>query len=308
MVMSERSPKPRSSQAIRNEGLLSIGDLSKGTGITPDAIRSWERRYGRPRPVRRPSGHRRYTYQDLRWLRKVAQALGRGHRASIAVLADDAELESLLGDASAADEEEIRELLRLVRSFDRVAVLSILGETWSELGPYAVLERWIVPLTAAVGRAWADGELDIRHEHFLTEVLQDYLRGRRVACGLRPGAPTLVLTTLPGERHGLGLQMAALVGTLEGIRARVLGTETPVPEIVQAAREAEALGVAISVSSSTGGVATDRMLSELRGALPDAMPLIVGGGGACGPRRPVRGVLYLASLDELGERLRKGAL
>lgn len=306
--MSKRSPNSRSSQAIRNEGLLSIGDLSRATGVTPDAIRSWERRYGKPRPVRRPSGHRRYTLEDLRWLRKVAHALSRGHRASTAVQADDAQLESLLAGPAETDGEEIRELLRLVRSYDRTAIVSALREAWSKLGPYAALRQTIAPLTTAVGLAWANGDLDIRHEHFVTEVLEDFLRARRLECELAPEPPALLLTTLPGERHGLGLQMVALVCALEGCRGRVLATETPVGEIVRAAREAEARGVVISISASTGGVETDHVLTDLRRALPESMALIVGGSGACGPRRPVRGALYVGSLDELGERLRSREL
>lgn len=306
--MAKRSPNSRSSEAIRNEDLLSIGDLSRATGITPDAIRSWERRYGRPRPVRRPSGHRRYTHEDLRWLRKVAHALGRGHRASIAVQADEAQLEALLADPTDAAKEEAHELLDHVRAYRRTAISSALRETWSELGPYAFLSRTIVPLTTAVGRAWVDGEFDIRHEHFLTEILEDFLRARRLECDLDPGAPTLLLTTLPGERHGIGLQMVALVCALEGFRGQLLGTETPVAEIVRAAREAEVLGVAISVSVSSGGVETDRTLTDLRRVLPESMALIVGGTGACGPRRPVRGAVYVSTLDELGDLLRRKAL
>lgn len=306
--MPRRSPNSRSSQAARSEGWLSIGDLSRATGLTPDAIRAWERRYGKPRPVRRPSGHRRYTRRDLRWLRRVAEALRRGHRASVAIRADDAQLESLLAGPPAADGEQVRELLRLVRSYGRVAIVSYLREAWSGLGPYAVLTGTIAPLATAVGRAWADGELDIRHEHFLTEVLEDFLRARRLECEPDPEAPTLLLTTLPGERHGIGLQMVAVVCALEGFRARILGTETPAGEIVRAAREAGARGVAISVSVATGGVETDRALTELRRALPESTALIVGGSGARGPRRPVRGTLCVGTLDELGEVLRTGGL
>ncbi len=41
------------------------------TGIKPDTLRAWERRYGLPEPQRTASGHRLYTDRDvatLKWL------------------------------------------------------------------------------------------------------------------------------------------------------------------------------------------------------------------------------------------------
>ena len=41
------------------------------TGIKPDTLRAWERRYGLPEPQRTASGHRLYTERDvatLKWL------------------------------------------------------------------------------------------------------------------------------------------------------------------------------------------------------------------------------------------------
>ena len=46
--------------------------FERDTGIGRDTLRVWERRYGRPEPIRLPSGHRRYTAEQIRWLRRVA--------------------------------------------------------------------------------------------------------------------------------------------------------------------------------------------------------------------------------------------
>lgn len=61
----------------------SIGDLADATDIAPATIRVWERRYGRPKPVRLPSGHRRYSSDEVTWLRRVGEALANGHRPSV---------------------------------------------------------------------------------------------------------------------------------------------------------------------------------------------------------------------------------
>src|SRR5690606_11568244 len=82
---------------------LSIGDLAEACGISVDTLRVWERRYGRPEPVRLPSGPRRYTEAHVRWLRRVATALATGHRAGAAVTASEEQLEQMIASAAAAD-------------------------------------------------------------------------------------------------------------------------------------------------------------------------------------------------------------
>ena len=79
-----------------SRNLLSIGDVANATGISTDTIRVWERRYGKPVPIRLPSGHRRYTVDQMHWLRRVAEALAQGARPSKVVKADEAELDAFL--------------------------------------------------------------------------------------------------------------------------------------------------------------------------------------------------------------------
>jgi DICT domain-containing protein len=44
---------------------LTIGDLTERTGVPSATLRSWESRYGFPRPVRLAGGHRRYGEPDV---------------------------------------------------------------------------------------------------------------------------------------------------------------------------------------------------------------------------------------------------
>jgi DICT domain-containing protein len=44
---------------------LTISDLAERTGLAPATLRSWESRYGFPRPSRLAGGHRRYADQDV---------------------------------------------------------------------------------------------------------------------------------------------------------------------------------------------------------------------------------------------------
>jgi DNA-binding transcriptional MerR regulator/methylmalonyl-CoA mutase cobalamin-binding subunit len=285
-------------------GLLSIGEVAEATGISSDTIRVWERRYGRPEPIRLPSGHRRYSIEQVHWLRRVAAALALGNRASRAVRAGEAELDEML--AELVDEERAEVLAALVdavRAYREPPITERLWRDWSELGPERTLTRTVAPLMDAVGEAWAAGELDVRHEHFLSEVTEHFLRSARLSLEHARHGPVVILATLESEHHALGLHMAAITVVLAGGRPIVLGRGTPVREIAQAAREAKASVVALSVSLATGGVETDRVLAELRRQLPPEIRLAVGGRGARGVRRGPRGVEYPEGLEGFGRWL-----
>ena len=67
--------------------LLTIGELSEQTGLSPSCSGTWESRFGFPVPTRLPSGHRRYTDVDVRVVRRILEERERGLRLEQAVAA-----------------------------------------------------------------------------------------------------------------------------------------------------------------------------------------------------------------------------
>jgi DNA-binding transcriptional MerR regulator/methylmalonyl-CoA mutase cobalamin-binding subunit len=277
--------------------LLSAGQLAAEVGLAAATLRAWERRYGRPVPRRLPSGHRRYDAEQVRFVRRVVEGLARGHRLGLLMRAGDAELERLLGEPPAAAERLApRRLLELAGQWRAREIEAALRDSYERLGPRAFIEQHVAPLFRGVGAAWAAGSAGVRHEHFVSGVVDDLLRSlRRELPEPDDGARVVVLATLEGEQHALGLQMAALVAAARAFRPLLLGASAPLLDIVAAARESGAAGVAVGVSPATAGAATDRVLSELRARLPARVRLLVGGSLARGVRRGPRGVTYLGA-------------
>ncbi len=52
---------------------LSIREVARETGVSEGTLRMWETRYGFPEPLRLPSGHRRYTADQIVQVRQVAR-------------------------------------------------------------------------------------------------------------------------------------------------------------------------------------------------------------------------------------------
>jgi len=299
-------------------GKLSIGVVARASGTPPETLRTWELRYGFPEPERKPSGHRLYPAEVVQRLRLVSEAIKRGHRAGQVVTASEEELSALLettpapaiaaplpatGPGLAAASATVPELLSSVENFDADHLTLLLLTEAARLGALSLLETLVAPLVEAVGERWEAGTLDIRHEHFLSERVGDLLRSLRLPAEDRASGPLVVCATLSGERHGLGLQMAALVLATAGCQVRYLGTDTPVEQVARVARKIEAGAVALSVSvASREGAAI--AVARLRSLLPRRVELVVGGKGAPPSQRGVTVLSDLRSLDAWARSLK----
>ena len=278
------------------EGRLSIGALSRATGIPIETLRTWERRYGVPEPMRKPSGHRVYALAAVPRLRRVAEAVARGHRPAEVVPISESALENLLASVSTRPARELRpageprlspdvpdslrDLMGPVAAFDSAALRRALEARWLAQGPIPFLEQSLTPFLHEIGRAWETGTLAVRHEHFASAQVADFLRDRRRSYEERATGPRAALLTLPGDQHELGLLMASLVLSIEGWQVIYLGADTPIEQAGSLARDARLDAVVVSISPSYGQVAATAGVKSLRKILPRALPLVIGGSGA----------------------------
>jgi methanogenic corrinoid protein MtbC1 len=278
---------------------LSIGALARATGIAVETLRTWESRYGFPAPRRKPSGHRVYPLASVERLRRIARALALGHRAGEVVGARESDLDRLLAiapaPAPAAAPADLGGLLDAVAGLDATRLSAALLAEAVRRGPLAFARDLVAPLLIAVGDAWERGELEVRHEHLLSERVADVLRSLRLPLEERAAGPRVLFATLSGEAHGLGLQMAALVAAAAGLRVVYLGTDVPLRDLLAVAREVAPAALAVSVSASSPRRRTEARLARLRARLPRSVTLVAGGAGA----PDVEGVIVLRDLDAL---------
>ena len=300
-------------------GSLSIGTLSRATGIPTGTLRTWERRYEFPPSVRKPSGHRLYSVDEVPRLLRIRTALDLGHRPAEVVKLSLSEIEVLIAmpgpraatSAPARSFDEPRrpattdvaplpDLIRSVISFDRVELERGLRARWTSLGPIRFLEECASPFLDGFGTGWREGTLEIRHEHFATALLTDLLRELRRPYDDRASGPWVAAATFPGDRHEIGLLMAGLVCALRGWRVLYIGVDTPVDQIAALSREAPLSAVALSVSSTVPRSYAMALALDLRRTLPERIAIWLGGKGAPGS---APGVVSFADYDGLDRHL-----
>lgn len=293
--------------------LWPMGAVTRRTGLGEHTLRAWERRFGFPTPLRLESGHRRYTAEQVQHLMLIARALECGHRAGDVVPLSSGDLEELLRETGVADglasvggtDEAIVEVVEACRKFDREALVRLLRRDATVLGMSRFLRERVAPLLEEIGDEWSRGGIEIRHEHFFSEVLEDELRILRAPLEISAGGRPVVLASLPSELHSLGLQIAALEITICGRAVRVLGPQLPPDEIVAAAEALDAAAVGLSVSLFAPVDETARDLEIIRAALPTSIQLWLGGQGSIGLDRVPDGVKILPALDDLDHAVQR---
>jgi methanogenic corrinoid protein MtbC1 len=295
---------------------LSIAAVERDTGLSKDTLRVWERRYGFPAPDRDPAGERAYTLAEVEKLRIVKRLLDAGHRPGRIVPLPFAELQSLSestvdqpvrGVEAALASDDLRAHLELIRGHDVPGLRSQLTRQLSRFGVSRFVNEVVAPLNIAVGDAWIRGQLEIFEEHAYTETVQVVLRQAIAAIPEpEPGTgPRVLLTTFPGEPHGLGLLMAEAMFALEGCSCIPLGTQTPIWDTALAAKAYRADIVALGFTGCMNPNQVVESLLDLRAKLPPAVRVWAGGSAPVLHRRRVDGVQPIGSLDQIAVELRR---
>ncbi len=265
----------------------SIKVVSELTRLPMGTLRAWERRYGFPKPQRRADSNRRlYPADQLERLKVIARTLEHGYRPGDVIHKPTHELLQLLtptaaGEGSAARTiANVATLIALLSADDAKGIEDELRLGAAALGAKRFVTDLAQPLAQAVGEAWAEGKLAIRHEHLMTECLTTQLRALLAAHQDADGSPSILLSTLPGEPHTLGLQMVALYLALSSAKPRLLGASTPPEQILSAAQALGASVVGIAVTPGVDLPATRRHVRRLAQGLQPSTTLWVGGAGA----------------------------
>ena len=156
----------------------------------------------------------------------------------------------------------------------------------------------MAPLNAEVGAAWMRGEIQVSDEHAYTEQVQNVLRGAIGALGPGGGRPRVLLSTLPGEEHILGLLMVEATLASEGAACLSLGTRTPLVDLCRAATDNGFDVVGVSFSAAYPARQAIDRLQELRALLPPEIALWAGGAAVRGKQKRLPGVRVVADLDD----------
>lgn len=272
------------------------------TGLTPDVLRAWERRYGVVTPGRSPGGQRWYSEADVQRLRLLARAVEGGRNiASVAHL--DSETLAVIvraGEASAlarttphalAAQPFLAEALGAVEALDGTALEHVMRQATLRLSMDELLDGVVGPLVRSTGDRWHAGTMTAAHEHLATAAVRRLLGWITDQHAPSSDAPALLVTTPAGQWHELGAALAAATAAAAGWQVVYLGPNLPANVIAEAAQQRGVRVVALSVIFPENDPLMDGELRALRAALPASIEIAVGGSATAA---------YRPTLDAIG--------
>lgn len=277
--------------------------VAERTGLSPDVLRAWERRYGVVSPGRSEGGQRLYSDADIERLSLMVKAIEGGRSVGQTASLPIEELHRLVaedaarGAARPTPAADYREL-----AFASVAALApdqlqtVLRSAVLSLGTAAFLEEVVAPLLRRIGDAWHAGEIGIVEEHAASAVVRGMLGWLVDSLEIPPGAPRVVVACPARERHELGALLATSAAAHAGWRVTYLGPDLPAREIAAAAGRQQATVVGVSIVASPDLGATKEELRQLRQELPPPIALLAGGTGAQSLGDPGDGITVVRDL------------
>jgi len=264
-----------------------IGSVERDTGLSKDTLRMWERRYGFPAPGRDHNGDRVYPATQVERLQQIKRLLDSGHQPGKLVACSPEELQRLALKERSGSPAPHSEFMELLKTHDGDSMQRWLAKALMGDGVQRFVSETVSELNIRVGEAWSRGELAIHQEHLYSHHIESTLRQAILLASHGGGAPRVLLTTMPGEQHRIGLLMVEALLAAAGANCIALGSQTPVSEIVSAATAHRVDVVALSFSAAFQSGAARRSVSDLRSSLPQPISIWAGGQGL----RRVRGVL-----------------
>ena len=261
---------------LPDDGLYPMRVAARLTGLSPDLIRAWQRRYGAVEPVRTDGNARRFRAVDVRRLALLKELVEQGHTIKDVATLDEAALASLRSDTTGLAEapdypadtrSSTRRLIDaylgdIVR-FDARHAAEHLALAATLMRPRVLVQDVLVPLLREVGERWHDGRLGVAHEHLVTAQVRGVLDALVRGATFDRGAERVLVSTPEGHMHEFGALVGALLAASRGFDVLYLGPSTPEDDLAHAATEAGASLVLLGVVLVPGEAETERLARRL---------------------------------------------
>jgi DNA-binding transcriptional MerR regulator len=231
----------------RNESpYYTLKAVVRQTGLKPDTLRAWERRYGLPTPDRSSGGHRLYSRRDIETIKWLMARQGEGLSIRRAVdlwrqLEEESQdplavtlagvLAPLPAPAHAAAGESLVQLrqdwVSACLAFDEQKAEQVLSQAFALYTPEVVAQDLLQKAMAQVGDGWYRGEVMVQQEHFCSELAIRRLEALILAAAPPTRSGRILVGCPPQEHHVFSLLLLTLLLRRRGWPVVYLGANVP---------------------------------------------------------------------------------
>jgi DNA-binding transcriptional MerR regulator len=220
------------------------------TGLKPDTLRAWERRYGLPTPERSSGGHRLYSQHDvdtIKWLiarqreglsikravelwRQV-EAEGRDPLQAATPIATPAAPTLVPNPAGETVAQLRQQWIDACLAYDEQRAEQLLNQAFALYSPETVTIELLQRAVAQIGEGWYKGDVTVQQEHFCSSLAVRRLEALVMAAP-PPNRPGRILAACPPEEHHvIGLLLLTFRLRRRGWEVIYLGANVPIEQL-----------------------------------------------------------------------------
>ncbi len=232
--------------ANKDTPTFNLKAVVRETGLKPDTLRAWERRYGVPEPDRSGGGHRLYSQQDINTIKWLLARQAEGMSISRAVglwrslldegrdpfqvspLAPAGEPPSLVNIRPGDTVIELRHAwINACLAFDERRAETVLNQAFSYYSPEVVCFELLQKALSEIGNGWYAGDVSVQQEHFASALAVRRLDALLAATPAPTRAGRLIIGCPPGESHTFSPLLVTYLLRRRGWDVVYLGANVP---------------------------------------------------------------------------------
>ncbi len=219
------------------------------TGIKPDTLRAWERRYGLPAPDRTDGGHRLYSEKDIATIKWLMARQEEGLSISRAVkhwrsLVAEGKSPLLAPEYQAVNHpiatpishtklDDIRAAwIEACLKFDETSAEHILSQAFALYQPEMVLTQLLQKGLAEIGELWFTDEVSVQQEHFASALAMRRLNTLLAAAPAPTRSGRILIGCPPHEDHTFAPLALTILLRYRGWEMIYLGANVPLSRFV----------------------------------------------------------------------------
>jgi len=236
-------------QPISKKPLFNLNLVVQETGIKPDTLRAWERRYELPTPSRTEGGHRLFSQYDIETIKWLISRQEEGMRISQAVdywreliAAGRDPLEenhrgTLPVDLPPVDIQlkplsELKTLwIEHCLGFEEEKAERVLDTAFTQYPWESVLTDLIFPGMAEIGEGWYASDISVQQEHYASELVARKLQALIDSAPQSFHPQKALISCPPGEFHTIAPLALNLLLRYRGWEIIYLGADVPLPQL-----------------------------------------------------------------------------
>jgi DNA-binding transcriptional MerR regulator len=258
--------------------------VSRMTGIRPELLRRWEKRYRLFKPQRAGNRYREFDEEDVRLLCYIRQQIEQGRSiGELAAEGREALLRQFMPDAEPPIQDNqdqldlLDELTEYIQQLNRTRLAARLGECMVHYPFITLLNTVLTPLMYRLGDLYTTGQLSIASERLMTTLLQQRLLAMLQFAAPGPEAPLLLCACPPGEKHELGILTFAYAIQQDGWQVCYLGPDLPISALQHSCQQLQPALVALSFTCAAESKQRLELLHMLDTDIAPMCPTVIGG-------------------------------